>query len=138
LPTRIKEEIMPFKITPDCSGKDTICEDVCAYNCVKTSEEADEQGSRHFQIDPEQCTDCGACALACPEAAIVYAHYTRHQARHEASASHAVPVVTSEAESSNGGATGQQADPEIEIPEGFLVLNGKVESWARLMAASVD
>jgi NAD-dependent dihydropyrimidine dehydrogenase PreA subunit len=124
---------MPFRITPQCSGKETICEDVCAYNGVKTSKVADEQGRRHFQIDPELCTDCGACALACPESAIVFVQYTRHQMRYEAPASRAVPVVS-------GGAVSaaQLQAAQIEMPEGFLILNGKVESWARLMAACSD
>ena len=134
LPTRAKEEIMPFRITPECSGKETICEDVCAYNGVKTSEAADEQDRRRFQIDPELCTDCGACALACPESAIVHVQHTRHQMRYEPPASLAAPVVSSgEAETA---APSQQIAPQIEMPEGFLILNGKVESWARLMAAS--
>lgn len=64
---------MPFMITPQCSGKETICEDVCTYDCITTDSQAKPNGRRHLQIDAQFCVDCGACALACPEKAIVYA-----------------------------------------------------------------
>jgi ferredoxin--NADP+ reductase len=64
---------MPFRIMPQCSGKETICEDVCPNNCVQTSDETPANGRHHFQIDEQFCVDCGVCALACPEKAIVYA-----------------------------------------------------------------
>jgi len=53
-----------------CSGKETICEDACSYNCIQT---VAANGRHHFQIDEQFCVDCGACAVACPEKAIVYA-----------------------------------------------------------------
>jgi len=64
---------MPFKITSQCSGKDTICSDVCPYNCVEPDSATPANGRNHFIIDAQFCVDCGACAIACPEKAIVYA-----------------------------------------------------------------
>jgi formate hydrogenlyase subunit 6/NADH:ubiquinone oxidoreductase subunit I len=130
---------MPFKITPQCSGTDTICEDVCSYNCVTTVDAAPSNSKPHFQINEEQCTDCGACALACPESAIVYAEGFRCPSQQLAAPARRVPTV---------GSIGGRDDSRehqarssrmtVEVPEGFLLLNGKIESWARLMAASSD
>jgi ferredoxin--NADP+ reductase len=64
---------MPFRIMPQCSGKETICEDVCSYNCILPDAATPANGRYHFQIDEQFCVDCGACAVACPEKAIVYA-----------------------------------------------------------------
>ena len=61
---------MPFRITAQCSDKEAICEDACLFDAIKPES---GKSSRRLQIDPELCTDCGACALACPEAAIHYA-----------------------------------------------------------------
>jgi NAD-dependent dihydropyrimidine dehydrogenase PreA subunit len=125
---------MPYKITPQCSGKDTICEDICPYNCVKTLDAAPEDSHRHFQIDPEQCTDCGACALACPDAAIVYAEgFVRYQPRYLAPPAHRAPVGEWDR---CEGAPARGVHIKVEVPEGFLVLDGKIESWARLFASS--
>jgi len=62
---------MPYKIASQCSGTETICEDVCAYDCIQPANAAAADEGPHFQIDAQLCTDCGACALACPEGAFV-------------------------------------------------------------------
>lgn len=64
---------MPFKVTSQCSGKDTVCEDVCPYDCITTSAAHASNGALRPEIDAQFCVDCGMCALACPEKAIVYA-----------------------------------------------------------------
>lgn len=64
---------MPFTITPQCSGKDTICESICPYHCIKKAETKAANSTSRLQIDAQFCVDCGLCAIACPEQAIVYA-----------------------------------------------------------------
>jgi NAD-dependent dihydropyrimidine dehydrogenase PreA subunit len=64
---------MPFTITPQCSGNDTICESICPYDCIKAAESIAADSRSRLQIDAPFCVDCGLCAIACPEQAIVYA-----------------------------------------------------------------
>jgi NAD-dependent dihydropyrimidine dehydrogenase PreA subunit len=37
--------------------------DECPVDCIA-------EGDPKYKIDPEECTDCGACSDACPEEAI--------------------------------------------------------------------
>ena len=62
---------MPFTITQQCSGKDTICESICPNDCIKAADTIANSRSC-LQIDAQFCIDCGICAVACPEQAIVY------------------------------------------------------------------
>jgi ferredoxin--NADP+ reductase len=64
---------MPYWITPQCSGNETICEDICPYECIETVAATGADSQRRLHIDAQFCVDCGACALACPENAIAYA-----------------------------------------------------------------
>ena len=60
---------MPYVIQKVCSGNDNACMEVCPYDCIYANK--DELSSKPaLYIDPDECTDCGACALACPESAI--------------------------------------------------------------------
>lgn len=126
---------MPYQIESQCSGKETICEDVCAYDCFKVVDATPVHNGLHLQIDAEQCTDCGACALACPEGAIVSAEgFTRYSAG-------PVPEVRTIGFISSFGeevSPNHGSSTNVVAPEGFVFMDGKVESWARLMAASSD
>jgi NAD-dependent dihydropyrimidine dehydrogenase PreA subunit len=122
---------MPYKIASQCSGKETICEDVCAYDCIKAADAAAADDGPRFQIDAQLCTDCGACAMACPEGAIVNTTvFTRG------------PVGFAPKARTVGFIAGAEREAPVrtnaEVPEGYEVLAGKVESWARLMAAASD
>ena len=76
---------MPFRIDTQCSDKEAICEDTCLFDAIKEVNPASDKTRRTLQIDPELCTDCGACALACPEAAIHYAQGVTLSAQHYSS-----------------------------------------------------
>ncbi|THF85070.1 ferredoxin family protein [Deinococcus sp. KSM4-11] len=55
---------MTYVISGGCAGiKDGACVQVCPCDCIH---DAGEQ----FVINPDECIDCGACALACPVGAI--------------------------------------------------------------------
>jgi ferredoxin len=60
---------MPYTINRDCTGKDTACVEACPFDCIHPKKAAFSARPLFF-IDAEQCTDCGACALVCPESAI--------------------------------------------------------------------
>jgi len=61
---------MPYVIQKICSGADNACMEVCLFDCIYANK--DELSTKPaLYIDPEECTNCGECALACPEAAIV-------------------------------------------------------------------
>jgi ferredoxin--NADP+ reductase len=64
---------MPFRITQRCLGTETICKDICPSNCIQTTDATLAKSRNRFQIDEQFCFDCGVCATACPEKAIVYA-----------------------------------------------------------------
>jgi ferredoxin len=45
--------------------KDRACVDVCPLDCIY-------EGARSLYIHPDECFECGACAVACPVDAIHY------------------------------------------------------------------
>ena len=86
-PDRALYAAMPFVITQSCVGTcDTGCVDVCPVDCIAGPVELDHVRSvppserrRRFPdvqlfIDPDECTDCGACVPECPVEAIHDAH----------------------------------------------------------------
>lgn len=131
---------MAFMITNKCSGKDSICEDICAFNCIKVIDSAAADGGRHFMIDEEQCTDCGACALACPELAIVHddAYAGFHTPVYWQPTHGDSTAPGPEERAAHEEALARNFDAGKELPEGYLTLNGRIESWARLMASTSD
>ena len=55
---------MPHVVTPACIGcKHADCVVVCPAECF-------HEDDRMLYIDPDECTDCGACVAECPESAI--------------------------------------------------------------------
>jgi NAD-dependent dihydropyrimidine dehydrogenase PreA subunit len=57
---------MAYIITDLCSTtKAATCVDVCPMDCIHTA-----PGEAQYFIDPEVCTDCGACVAACPVEAV--------------------------------------------------------------------
>jgi len=127
---------MAFKITNKCSGKDTICVDICAFNCIKAVDSAAADSGRHFVIDEEQCTDCSACALACLESAIVhddaYSGFRTPVYQQPTYRDSTVPHV--DERDAHEEALARNLRAAEELPEGYLTLNGRIKSWARLMA----
>lgn len=69
---------MPFHTTQQYFAAATKTEDLCPYGCI-TKEAAGANGTEKLKVDEELCTDCGACALACPgkfEYARAFTRYT--------------------------------------------------------------
>jgi ferredoxin len=69
---------MPYIVQKLCGGTETACVDACPYDCIYPNK--DEFSLQPlYTIDAETCTNCGACALVCPEGAIApaaeYGHY---------------------------------------------------------------
>ena len=61
---------MPYVIQNLCNGTDNACMEVCPFDCIYANK--DELSTKPaLYIDPDECTNCGACALACPDSAIV-------------------------------------------------------------------
>ena len=55
---------MAYVIGKECiDAQDQSCVDVCPVDCIY-------EGERKNYINPNECIDCGACELACPEVAI--------------------------------------------------------------------
>lgn len=55
---------MAYVITSPCVDvKDGACVEECPQDCIY-------QGDRKMYINPNECTDCGACEPACPIGAI--------------------------------------------------------------------
>jgi NAD-dependent dihydropyrimidine dehydrogenase PreA subunit len=77
-PPSHKEEIMPYVIEKICSGTETACMEACPFDCIHPNKN-EMSLEPLFYIDAETCTDCGACAIACPESAIApaaeFGHY---------------------------------------------------------------
>lgn len=70
---------MPFHTTQQYFANDTKAEDSCPYGCITRDEAAPVNGTQQLKVDEELCTDCGACALACPgkfEYARAFTRYT--------------------------------------------------------------
>lgn len=62
---------MVHVITGSCCN-DAVCVSVCPMNCISPTPDSPEfLRSGMLHINPEICIDCGACADACPVAAIV-------------------------------------------------------------------
>ncbi len=68
---------MSYVITQKCAGTcDTACVDACPVDCIEglvpleqlRALPASERGQMF--IDPDRCTDCGACIHECPADAI--------------------------------------------------------------------
>jgi NAD-dependent dihydropyrimidine dehydrogenase PreA subunit len=58
---------MAYVIADTCSGKDTACADACPVQCIYPKKRLSAKSKAGLYVDAEQCIDCGACALACPE-----------------------------------------------------------------------
>jgi len=63
---------MAYVIADPCIGvKDTACVDVCPCDCIHPRRDEDGfAAAAQLYIDPDVCTDCGACAPVCPVRAI--------------------------------------------------------------------
>ncbi len=58
---------MSYVIAQPCVDQnDRSCIEVCPVDCITSEIGVD----RKLYVDPESCIDCGACADACPNAAI--------------------------------------------------------------------
>ena len=119
---------MPYVIDRKCSGNDSACLDICPVDCIYRKKDA-AGASSSLYISAEECTNCGACALACPEAAISpmadFGHY-RH----------------TDEKLAGGRKVRVRVRPDdgltVEIPVDAVVLNGKMETLASLMARMTD
>ena len=59
---------MAYYITETCIDvKDKACVDVCPVDCIHPT---DGEGEPMLYIDPDECSDCGACEPECPVEAI--------------------------------------------------------------------
>ena len=58
---------MTYVITSPCIDvQDQACVEVCPVDCIHF----DEGEDRMLYINPDECSDCGACEPACPVTAI--------------------------------------------------------------------
>jgi len=118
---------MPYRITPQCSGTDTLCQEACPYNCIESVAAAPASNRRRLKINEELCTDCGTCALVCEHSAIVFdENYEQYQPQPSASSDRWTkpkPSLTL---------------ATVQLPEGFILIDGELKTWARLMADSSD
>ena len=66
----------PIEIDAELCKSCSFCIDACPQKCIRLSTRANSKGYRYaepFEGD-EACTNCGNCALMCPEAAVtIYA-----------------------------------------------------------------
>jgi ferredoxin len=58
---------MPRVITSLCL-RDSSCVDVCPVDCIKPGLLQEQYPT--YYIDPDDCIDCGACEIECPNSAI--------------------------------------------------------------------
>ncbi|MFZ5957244.1 DUF362 domain-containing protein [Pseudomonas knackmussii] len=57
---------MPYVISDPCiKSRDQACVDVCPVDCIYEAE-------GRLWIQPDECTECGACESVCPVTAICY------------------------------------------------------------------
>lgn len=57
---------MAYVIAQPCVGvKDGACVEVCPMDCIRTN-----AGAPQMYINPNECTECGACEVVCPTGAI--------------------------------------------------------------------
>ena len=62
---------MTYVIGKECIDvQDHSCVDVCPVDCIY-------EGDRKNYINPNECIDCGACEIVCPEVAIFPARKAR-------------------------------------------------------------
>ena len=63
---------MTYIIAEPCIGiKDTACVEVCPVDCIHpTKTHAQYDQCEQLFINPDDCINCGACAMACPVGAI--------------------------------------------------------------------
>ena len=61
---------MAYIIADSCSGNETKCADACPVECIYPKKRLSANSKTALYINGEECIDCGACALACPEQAI--------------------------------------------------------------------
>nr|WP_271209182.1 ferredoxin [Rhodococcus wratislaviensis]GLK33651.1 putative ferredoxin FdxC [Rhodococcus wratislaviensis] len=58
---------MPYVVTAGCVDiMDKSCILECPVDCIY-------EGDRMMYIQPDECIDCGACELVCPQDAVLYA-----------------------------------------------------------------
>ena len=57
---------MPYLITKGCERKDSFCVVACPFDCIELRMTLPNRELR-LSLDTELCTNCGACALVCPE-----------------------------------------------------------------------
>ena len=56
---------MTYGIDAGCIDvRDRMCIDVCPVDCIY-------EGDRKLYIHPDECIDCGACAVTCPQNAAI-------------------------------------------------------------------
>lgn len=63
---------MPYIITKGCEQKENFCIEACPFGCIEMRATSPRQQPR-LSLDTELCTNCGACALVCPENVFVAA-----------------------------------------------------------------
>jgi len=123
---------MAYLINDKCAGNETLCVDACPADCIYSTRNGANQ---RLYISVEECLDCGACALACPKSAILSVPGPAHYQQPPRPLSNTVLKVHVKLEP---GALVKEEDITVEIPGDKTILNGKVESWAYLMASMAD
>ena len=63
---------MPYVITKGCERKDSFCIAACPYDAIEVRTIMPNREFR-LSLDTERCTNCGACALVCPENVFAFA-----------------------------------------------------------------